>query len=309
MQLYGWLFGAALASGVGVTGSGVQGEDNAYRQQIEKARAARVERLKAPSGWLTLVALNWLKEGKNTIGSANDNSIVIAKLPPHFCTITLTGGKALLQLLSGEGMVLREAAKVPVEMLDDSHDKPTTPRVGPVSFYLVERNGQHGLRVKDSDAPTRTNFLGIDYFDIDPSWRVEAKWEAYDPPREVDEPNILGKVDKVVVPGAAVFTRDGKMYRVEPVIETPGDKNLFLVFADKTSGPETYGAARFLYTDPPKDGKVILDFNTAYNPPCAFTPYATCPLPTAQNRLGLRVTAGEKKYRGGHEEASAVSAK
>ncbi|HET8941077.1 MAG TPA: DUF1684 domain-containing protein, partial [Rudaea sp.] len=114
--------------------------------------------------------------------------------------------------------------------------------------------------------------------------------------------NILGQIDKVTVPGAAVFERDGKTYRVEPVIETPGDKSLFLVFADKTSGKETYGAARFLYADAPKDGKVILDFNQAYNPPCAFTPYATCPLPTAQNRLKLRVTAGEKRYRGGHEE-------
>jgi len=108
-------------------------------------------------------------------------------------------------------------------------------------------------------------------------------------------------VDKVIVPGAAVFVRGGKTYRLEPVIETPGDKELFLVFADKTSGKETYGAARFVYTSEPKDGKVTLDFNQAYNPPCAFTPYATCPLPTKQNRLDMRVTAGEKKYRGGHE--------
>jgi uncharacterized protein len=189
-------------------------------------------------------------------------------------------------------------------LLDDGHEKPTTVAFGTVSFYLVERNGEFGLRVKDSDAPMRKNFLGLDYFDVDPSWRIEAKWEAYDPPHEVEEPNILGKMDKVVVPGAAVFTRDGKSYRLEPVIETPGDKNLFLVFADKTSGKETYGAARFVYTDPPKDGKVVIDFNTAYNPPCAFTSYATCPLPTAQNRLAMRVTAGEKKYRGGHEEPS-----
>ena len=145
------------------------------------------------------------------------------------------------------------------------------------------------------------NFVGLDYFDIDPSWRIEAKWEAYDPPRIVEEPNILGEFEKVVVPGAAVFERDGKTIRVEPVIETPGDANLYLVFADRTSGKETYGAARFLYTEPPKDGKVIIDFNKAYNPPCVFTPYATCTLPTQQNRLDVRVTAGEKKYRAGHE--------
>ncbi len=308
MQLYGWLFGAALVSGVGVTTSGVHSDDNAYRQQIEKSRAARVERLKAPTGWLTLIGLDWLKEGKNTIGSAKNNDIVIDKLPAHFCIVTLKDGKAMLQMAPGSDAAGIDTKAGPVEMLDDSHDKPTTVANRTVSFYLVERNGQHGLRVKDSDAATRTNFLGIDYFDIDPSWLIEAKWEEYNPPHEVEEPNILGKMDKVVVPGAAVFEREGKTYRLEPVIESPGDKNLFLVFADKTSGHETYGAARFLYMDPPKDGKVILDFNTAYNPPCAFTPYATCPLPTSQNRLGVRVTAGEKKYRGEHEEPK-VSAK
>jgi uncharacterized protein (DUF1684 family) len=308
MQLYGWLFGAALVSGVGVTTSGVHSDDNGYRQQIEKSRAARVERLKAPTGWLTLVGLDWLKEGKNTVGSAKDNSIVIAKLPAHFCVIDLKGGKATVLMLPGSDPPGVDVKRAPFELIDDSHENPTILTSSTVSFYLVERNGQHGLRIKDSDAPTRKNFLGIDYFDIDPSWRIEAKWEAYNPPHEVEEPNILGKVDKVVVPGAAVFERDGKTYRLEPVIETPGDTNLFLVFADKTSGHETYGAARFLYTEAPKDGKVILDFNTAYNPPCAFTPFATCPLPTSQNRMNLRVTAGEKKYRGEHEEPK-VSAK
>ena len=171
-----------------------------------------------------------------------------------------------------------------------------------MSFYLVERGARFGLRVKDSEAPTRLNFVGLDYFDIDPGWRIEAKWEAYDPPRIVEEPNVLGEFEKVVVPGAAVFERDGKTIRVEPVIETPGDVNLYLVFADRTSGKETYGAARFVYTEPPKDGKVIIDFNKAYNPPCVFTPYATCTLPTQQNRLDVRVTAGEKKYRGSYEE-------
>ena len=156
------------------------------------------------------------------------------------------------------------------------------------------------MRIKDSDAPTRKHFAGIDYFDVDPSWRVEAKWEAYDPPHEVEETNIIGQTDKVIVPGAAVFEHDGQTFRVEPVIETPGDTEYFLVFADKTSGKETYGAARFVYSEAPKDGKIVIDFNKAYNPPCAFTPYATCPLPTAQNRMKTRVTAGEKKYRGEH---------
>jgi uncharacterized protein (DUF1684 family) len=294
------VIGAVLATGVGVSQAGM--DDGAgYRQQIETWRAQRAERLKSPNGWLTLVGLDWLKEGVNTLGSAKDNNIVLAKAPARLGTITLAKGKANIELDAKADATIDGAKKSGAELLDDSHEKPTTVTFGSVSFYLVQRGDKFGLRIKDADAPMRKSFTGIDNFDIDPSWRIEAKWEAYNPPHEVQEPNILGQMDKVVVPGAAVFVRNGKTYRVEPVIETPGDKELFLVFADKTSGKETYGAARFVYTTEPKDGKVILDFNKAYNPPCAFTPYATCPLPTKQNRLDLRVTAGEKKYSGAHE--------
>jgi uncharacterized protein len=295
------VLGAVLAAGIGLNQAAAEdGVD--YARQVESARAQRAERLKAPTGWLTLVGLDWLNDGKNTLGSAADNNIVLAKAPAHLGSITLAKGKATLALDASASATIDGAKKSSAELLDDSHDKPTTVAFGSVSFYLVQRGDKFGLRVKDSQADTRTHFLGIDFFDIDPSWRVEAQWEAYNPPHEIQEPNILGQMDKVIVPGAAVFERGGKTYRVEPVIETPGDTKLFLVFADRTSGRESYGAARFLYTEAPKDGKVVLDFNLAYNPPCAFTPYATCPLPTQQNRLDLRVTAGEKKYRGGHEE-------
>ena len=293
---------AIVAAGVGLSGAGVATSgDAAYNKKIQDWRIERVEHLRAPRGWLSLVGLDWLKDGKNTLGSAKGNDIVLAKAPAHLGTITLDHGKATIALDAKSAATIDGKSAATAELLDDSHDKPTTVAYGTVSFYLVQRGDKYGLRVKDSEAPTRTHFLGIDYFPIDASWRVEAKWEAYNPPHEVEEPNILGQVDKVVVPGAAVFERDGKTFRLEPVIETPGDTNLFLVFGDKTNGHETYGAARFVYTEPPKDGKVVIDFNKAYNPPCAFTPYATCPLPTAQNRLKLRVTAGEKKYRGTHE--------
>ena len=296
----GMLIGAVLSTGVGVSQAGMD-DGAAYNQQIKSWRQHRVERLTAPTGWLSLVGLDWLTDGVNTLGSAKDSSIVLTKAPAHLGTITLGNGKATIALDANSDATIDGAKKSGAALLDDSHEKPTAVAFGSVNFYLVQRGDKFGLRIKDSEAPTRKNFVGIDYFDIDPSWRIEAKWEAYNPPHAVQEPNVLGQVDKVIVPGAAVFVRGGKTYRVEPVIETPGDKELFLVFADKTSGKETYGAARFLYTSEPKDGKVILDFNQAYNPPCAFTPYATCPLPTKQNRLDLRVTAGEKKYRGGHD--------
>ncbi|MBU6199996.1 MAG: DUF1684 domain-containing protein [Xanthomonadaceae bacterium] len=293
---------AIVAAGVGLGGSGAAaGGDAAYTKEIQSWRTQRVEHLRAPHGWLSLVALDWLKDGRNTLGSAKDNDIILAKAPAHLGTIVLDHGKAAITLDKDAGATIDGKPVREAVLLDDSHDKPTTVSFGTMSFYLIQRGDKVGLRVKDTDAPTRTHFTGIDYFPIDENWRIVAKWEAYDPPHEVEEPNILGQVDKVVVPGAAVFTRDGKSYRLEPVIETPGDTNLFLTFGDRTNGHETYGASRMLYTDPPRDGKIVIDFNKAYNPPCAFTPYATCPLPTAQNRLKLRVTAGEKTYRGTHE--------
>ena len=294
------LAAATLAIAVGIAAA--QAGDDAYRKQITDWRQHRVERLTAPAGWLSLIALDWLKDGKNTLGSAPDNSIVVAEWPAHLGTITLEDGKATIAIdPAAAGVLIDGAKKSAAALLDDTHPRATVVSSGTVMFYVVKRGDRWALRVKDSEAKTRKEFVGIDYFDIDPSWRIEAKWEAYDPPREVEEPNILGEVDKVIVPGAAVFEHDGKTFRVEPVIETPGDTELFLVFADRTSGKETYGAARFVYTEPPKDGKVVLDFNKAYNPPCAFTPYATCGLPTQQNRLDTRVTAGEKKYRGSYE--------
>ncbi len=274
---------------------------SAYRQQIESWRQHRVERLTAPTGWLSLIGLEWLKDGANKLGSAKDNTIEHSRRPAQLGTITLDHGKATIVLAADSGATIDGQKKSAGPLLDDTNEKATVVAAGTVMFYVVQRGDRWALRIKDSESPTRKQFVGIDNFDIDPGWRVEAKWEAYDPPREIEEPNILGEIDKVIVPGAAVFEHGGKTFRVEPVIETPGDTELFLVFADRTSGKETYGAARFVYTEPPKDGKVVLDFNKAYNPPCAFTPYATCPLPTQQNRLDTRVTAGEKKYRGSYE--------
>jgi len=288
-----------LAAGLALAASMAVADTGPYRGQIEDWRRHRVERLTAPTGWLSLVGLEWLKEGENTLGSAPDNSIVQANWPAHLGTITLEHGEAAITLAAGAQATVDGQRKAQSALRDDSNSKqdPTVIASGTVTFYVIKRGDLHGLRIKDSEAPTRRNFVGFDYFDIDPSWRIEAKWEAYDPPHEVDEPNVLGQIEKVVVPGAAVFEHGGKNYRVEPVIEVPGDTDLFLVFSDRTSGKETYGAGRFVYTEPPRDGKVIIDFNKAYNPPCVFTPYATCALPTAQNRLDARVTAGEKKYR------------
>ncbi|WP_395683074.1 DUF1684 domain-containing protein [Dokdonella sp.] len=269
-------------------------------KQVEAWRAQRLERLKAPNGWLSLIGLHWLKEGKNSVGSAKGNDVVLAAGPARLGSITLKDGKATIEIDPKSAATVDGKALASAELLDDSHEKPTTVTFGTASFYLIDRNGKKALRVKDSEAKTRKQFKGIDSFAIDPAWRVEAKFEEFKPAHMLEIPTVLGTVDKMTVPGKVTFTRDGKSYSLLPVLETPDAKELWFIFADRTSGKETYGAARFLYADLPKDGKLLIDFNKAYNPPCAFTPYATCPLAPPENRLDLRVTAGEKKYAEGH---------
>lgn len=271
-----------------------------YTAQIQTWRAQRVERLKAPDGWLSLIGLHWLKDGKNRIGSAKDNDVVLTKGPAHLGVISLKDGKATIELDAKSEATIDGKKVTSGDLLDDTQEKPTTIAFGTASFYMIDRNGKKGLRVKDTGAESRTHFAGIDSFAIDPSWRVEAKWEAYTPAHSLDVPTVLGTVDKMVVPGKATFTRGGKTYSLLPVLEDKDAKELWFIFADQTSGKETYGAARFLYADMPKDGKLVIDFNKAYNPPCAFTPYATCPLAPKENRLAVPVKAGEKKYSPSH---------
>lgn len=293
---------AASLAGVQVMSAKVEtstGAD-AYTKQIETWRAGRVERLKAPNGWLSLIGLDWLKEGRNKVGSAKDNDIVLTAGPAHLGIVTLKGGKASIELDPKSGATIDGRKQGSAELLDDTHEKPTTVTFGTASFYVIDRNGRKGLRVKDSEAATRKHFLGLDYYPIDPKWRIEAKWVPFDPPHTLEIPTVLGTTDKMPVPGKAVFVRDGKTYELTPVLEEPDAKEVWFIYADKTSAKETYGGGRFLYADMPKDGKLVIDFNKSYNPPCAFTPHATCPLAPPENRLPIPVTAGEKKYRGGH---------
>ncbi len=274
---------------------------DAYTREIEHWRAQRVARLTAPDGWLALVGLDWLKPGTNTLGAARDNDIVLPKAPPHLGVIEWSGdGRLSITLDPASGALIDGKPGTHAALQDDSHARPTTVSFGTVSFYVIDRNGKKGLRVRDADAPARRQFAGIESFPIDPAWRIVAKWVPFDPPHKLETPNVLGQIDTFPVPGKAVFERDGQVFELYPVTEVPGDRQLFLIFADRTSGKETYGAARFLYADMPMDGRIVLDFNKAYNPPCAFTPYATCPLAPPENRLDLRVTAGERKYRGEH---------
>jgi uncharacterized protein (DUF1684 family) len=291
-----------FAMSLGVTAVSLAA-DTDYDQQIAQWRSQRVARLEAPDGWLSLIGLEWLKVGTNRIGAAADNDIVLRAGPAKLGTITLaTDGSMRIQLDPTSGARIDDTDAQQATLVDDAHageGAPTKVSFGHANFYVIDREGRKALRVKDADAATRTHFVGLDYFPIDPTWRVVADWVPLDPPHTLQMGNVLGSVDTVDVPGKAVFQRNGHTYELMPYQEEPGGE-LFFVIADQTSGKQTYGAARFLYAALPKDGKVVLDFNRAYNPPCAFTPYATCPLAPAENRLALAVTAGEKNYRGGH---------
>lgn len=271
--------------------------DNAYQQEIERWHAQRIARLTAPDGWLSLIGLEWLKPGVNRIGSAADNDIVLAKAPTHLGSIEWADDNSLsIELDLADGVKIDGVAGTRALLRDDSQANPATVAFGTVNFIAVDRGGRKGLRVRDGEAETRTQFAGIERFPVDESWRIVADWLPLDPPFQLATGTVIGTIENYPAPGRAEFDRDGKRFQLYPVLETPGDTQLFLIFADATSGKETYGAARFLYADMPRDGKIVLDFNKAYNPPCAFTPYATCPLAPPENRLDLRVTAGELKY-------------
>ena len=213
-------------------------------------------------------------------------------------TLTLVDGKLSIALAEGTGATVDGKPATHATLLADNSGTPSVVAHGSVSFIVIERSGRHALRVRDSDAATRTGFVGMDYYDIDPSWRVEGRFLPHPDGKTIPIANVIGTLDDTPNPGAVEFERDGQRFRLEAV--DGGPDQLWFIFADRTSGKQTYGAGRFLYSDRPKPGSdlVVVDFNKSYNPPCVFTPYATCPLAPPENRLDLAVTAGELNYRG-----------
>ncbi len=265
-----------------------------YAKSIEAWHAERTTSLTKPDGWLALVGLHPLQPGENTLGSAEDNSVKLAVGPSYLGKLTVTGDKVLFSPAPGSLTAIDGQAAQPTE-LNYREENPTEVVFGTASLYLIERAGRLFVRIKDRASPQLKEFTGLDFFPTDLSWRIEAEWVDFNPQHEINVTNMLGQTAPTIVPGKAVFTKDGKTIELLPIDE--GDDELFFVFTDLTAGVETYEASRFLYAPKPKDGKILLDFNRAQNPPCAFTPFATCPLPPKENSIPLRVTAGEKKYR------------
>ena len=278
----------------------------AWKADLLAWRAQQAKNLQQPTGWLTLIGLEWLKPGDNSFGSAKGNSIVVKALtPPNLGTVKLNGDS--LQLVPPKGgypSVLFVDGKPPANPQPLTSDNPGTASKitsGSVTITVIHRGDRYALRIKDSKSPARAQFHGLKWFSPDEAYRVRAKWMPYNPPHQVPVPTILGTEVVSEVPGVAEFTLEGKTLRLEPIMESPGDKELFFIFRDATAKTETYGAGRFLYTPLPdhglsQPGEVVLDFNRAENPPCAYTPYATCPLPVPQNRLQVAIPAGQLRY-------------
>ncbi len=269
-----------------------------YAQTIAAARAERVKQLTTPNGWLALIGRHLISPGLNTVGTAPDNSIILAAGPPYLGTVTFQNGTVMLTPAPGALLTIKDQRiQQPTELIYQG-TAPTTVVFDSANFYVMMRGDSLFLRVKDREADRLKNFAGLDYFPLDPTWRLEATWIPFNPPHQVNITNMIGQTTLTPVPGKAVFTRDGRTFELFPIDE--GGAELFFVITDLTAGQETYGACRFLSAAPPQNGKIMLDFNQAENPPCAFTPFATCPLPPKENRLPIRVTAGEKNYRGEH---------
>jgi uncharacterized protein len=294
---------SAVSFTLGATDSAVT--PDSWQPDLLAWREKRAANLQTPEGWLSLIGLEWLKEGDNSVGSAADNKIQIAKAPAHLGVVRLEKGGAL-RLLAPSGGFPKELqvdghpAQEQALLSDDSPNRSKL-SLGGLTIIVIHRDERYGLRIKDAQAPTRVGFHGLHWYAPNAAYRMRAKWIPYNPPKMIDIPTILGTVSKLPAPGVAEFTIDGKVSRLEPVLEDPESKELFFIIRDTTSKTKTYGAGRFLYTEFPdhgvsQPGEIWLDFNQLVNPPCAFTPYATCPLPPTQNRLSVAIPAGEQRY-------------
>jgi len=279
-------------------GKGKKTDAPSHLAEIEQWRAQRLERLRREDGWLSLVGLFWLQPGENRFGTDRGNRVVFPKAsgPGLMGSLHVAQGVVRVRVnpsvpVTHEGKLIRSLV-----LRTDADGDPTVLRYGSLAFHVIRRGDRLGVRVKDAESPARRGFKGIANFPADFSWRLKARLEPYDPPRKMSVPNVLGAPTQETSPGAVVFERDGQSHRLDAVHEEGSDE-LFIIFGDKTNGHETYGGGRFVYAPKPgTDGRLVVDFNRAYNPPCVFTPYATCPLPPPQNKLPIRIEAGEKTY-------------
>ncbi|HVX94891.1 MAG TPA: DUF1684 domain-containing protein [Polyangia bacterium] len=274
-----------------------------HEAAVQAWRSARLGRLTTPDGWLSLVGRFPLDEGASRAGGSDGCEIPLPadKAPPAVgvfqrtgAEVTFTPAAAVAIALGGRDGTHPLTPGVAVRVRSDRGGPPDKLALGALTLELTERESGIFVRVRDPDSPARRGFTGIDHYPIDPKWRVVARFEPYAEPKLIELDYEAGTTQRYVSPGAAVFEIDGAPCRLEPVYEDEQRKRLYLVFWDPTARDTTYGAGRFLYAPLPEGDRVLLDFNLAFSPPCAFTPYSACPVAPPQNRLHVRVEAGER---------------
>jgi len=278
--------------------------DPAFLASENAWRAERLARLTKPDGWLTLVGLHWLRPGENSFGSGPGNAVPLPPAPgvPSEAGVLVLGddGTVTIRCQPEAGVTLNGHPVDEAVLKADTDPKgPDILHAGRILFYVIRRADKTGIRVKDPESPARTKFQGLRWYPPDPRWVVTGHLERFPQPHTVEISTAIGTTEEMLAPGIIRFNLQGSELGLTPLVASPGDTELFIVFADATSGPETYGAGRFLDATVDPDGTVKLNFNRAYNPPCAFTPHATCPLPPPQNVLPIPIRAGEK-ISGGH---------
>jgi len=272
--------------------------DPAYQQAFDKWKGELVEDLKQQ--WLPLAGLFWLKPGENSFGSDPKNAIVFPKGPAHAGVFTLEGKKVIAKFAPGANATIESKPATSAELQPDASGNPTMVEMGSLRLHVIVRGQRIGIRLKDVESEAVRQYHGPSFFPLDPSYRVTAAWLSSDGKKTVDVPNVLGDVTPTPIAGTAVFKINGQELRLTDLGGDPS-KGLFFVFSDPTSKTDTYPGGRFLQTDPVVNGTVVLDFNRAYNPPCAVTPYATCPLAPKENQLSVAIPAGEEyDHKHGH---------
>jgi len=290
------LCAATLAAGP-VPGGGSRPARAAYRKEIEAWRQAREASLRADGGWLTVAGLYWLQPGDNRFGTDPACDIVLpADSAPGLAGVfTLKDGRVSVRMEPGVTATVGGVPVEAMEMRSDATDEPAVLGLNALTLQVIDRGGRLGIRLKDMNSRFRKEFRGLRWYAVSASYRVDARFVPYEAERTMPIPTVLGTTEAMLNPGYVLFDLGGRELRLEALQEGP-EEDLFFIFHDRSSGRQTYPAGRFLHTALPVDGAVVLDFNRAYNPPCAFTPYATCPLPPLQNRLPVRIEAGELDY-------------
>jgi len=271
-------------------------EVSSYRQSVEQWRRQYEGGLKSDDGWLTVSGLFWLHEGKNEFGSDPLNDIVLPASAAHATAgyFEFHDGKTFVHVSPGVEITMNGKPVSYAELHPDASADRLL--IGNLTLYLHASGARYAIRLKDKDSQLRKEFTGLKWFPVDESYRVTARYVPYDVPKQVEIENVMGDFVKDSIAGYVVFSLRGTEYRLDAE-QDDEDKTLSFTFRDLTSGKQTYGAARFLDAEAPRNGTVVLDFNKAYNPPCAYNPYTTCPLPLPQNRLRVEIRAGEKTYK------------